>query len=62
MFSKRRSHSGEWKVDESQRQSPVKETVEVSKMQKAIKDRGVCSSVRAASICVHLHVAEGKVD
>lgn len=51
-----------WKIDEIQHQSPVKETAEVSKMKKAIKHRAVCSNVLAASICVHLHVAEGKVD
>lgn len=62
MLSNRRSHRGKWKTDEIQHQSPMKETVEVSNVKKASKHKGVCSNVLAASICVHLHMAEGKVD
>lgn len=62
MLSDRRSHSGEWKIDEIQHQSSIKDTAEFLKMKKAIKHRDECSNVVAVSICVHLHVAEGKVD
>lgn len=57
-----RSHSGEWKIDEIQHQSSIKDTAEFFKMKKAIKLRRECPNVLAVSICVHLHVAEGKVD
>lgn len=50
MLSNRRSHSEKWKIDKIQHQSPIKETAEVSKVKKAIKQK------RALQCSSHLHL------